>query len=66
MNCRVADAPAGCASCSIPAERQKCVNVSGVKDECPAVVLISGDRTTVVCFGVRAFPDLREFHRAGG
>lgn len=32
---------AGCASCSIPAERQKCVNVSGMKDECPAVVLIS-------------------------
>lgn len=32
---------AGCASCSILAERQKCVNVSGTKDECPAVVLIS-------------------------
>jgi len=37
----VADALAGCASCSIPVKRQKCVNVSGTKDECPTVVLIS-------------------------
>jgi len=40
-DCCMADALAGCASCSISVKRQKCVNVSGMKDECPTMVLIS-------------------------